>query len=41
MISIEDGGTVVLSEMMLDKGIYDPIAGKILSNIIMGLIKKN
>jgi len=39
MISIENGGKVVLSEMRLDKGLYDPVAAKILSNIIMDLIE--
>ena len=39
MISIKDVGIVVLSEMMLDKGLYDPIAAKVLSNIIIDLLK--
>ncbi|MFY0626780.1 MAG: hypothetical protein JXR07_10805 [Reichenbachiella sp.] len=34
IISIEDGGKVVLSEMMTEKGIYDPIAAKLLINIL-------
>lgn len=37
IISIKDGGKVVLSEMMLDKGLFDPVAAKILGNMIIDL----
>jgi hypothetical protein len=38
MISIKNHGKVILSEMLLDKGLYDPVAAKILSNMILDLI---
>lgn len=34
IISIEDGGKVILSEMMTEKGLTDPIAAKLLVNIL-------
>ncbi len=40
IMSIQDNGQVVLSEMMTDKGLYDPIAGKLLSNMIWEMIKQ-
>lgn len=39
IISIEDGGKVILSEMMTGKGLYDPVAAKLLSNMIMEMAK--
>lgn len=41
VISIEDEGKVIISEMMLDKGLNDPVAAKILSNMIVDLINLN
>ncbi|MCF8362920.1 MAG: hypothetical protein K9G70_09895, partial [Prolixibacteraceae bacterium] len=34
VISIDDGGRVILSEMLTSKGIHDPVAGKLLMNMI-------
>ena len=34
IISFENGGKVILSEMMLDKGLFDPVAGKLLVNML-------
>lgn len=39
IISIENGGEVILSEMMTSKGVYDPIAAKLLTNMINKLIE--
>jgi beta-galactosidase len=40
IVSIENGdGNVILSEMMLNKGVSDPIAAKLLSNMIIDLTK--
>jgi len=39
IISIEDGGKVILSEMMTDKGLYDPIPAKLLVNMLEELTK--
>ena len=39
ILSIENGGKVILSEMMLNKGGADPIAAKLLSNMIIDLTK--
>lgn len=39
MIQIEDGGKLVISEMLLYVGKTDPVAGMVLSNVINYLFK--
>jgi beta-galactosidase len=39
IVSMENGGKVILSEMMLNKGVSDPIAAKLLSNMIVDLTR--
>ena len=39
IVSIENGGKVILSEMMLNKGVTDPIAAKLLSNMIIDILE--
>lgn len=41
IVKVEDNkGTVILSTMMLEKGITDPVAGKLLSNLLFALLRK-
>jgi len=37
IISFENGGKVILSEMMTDKGLFDPVAAKLLVNMLGNL----
>lgn len=39
IVLIEKGGKLILSEMMTEKGIYDPVAAKLLCNMINELSK--
>jgi len=39
IILVEDGGKMILSEMMTGKGLYDPVAAKLLSNMIWKMVK--
>jgi hypothetical protein len=41
IVTIENGGKVILSEMITDKGLYDPVAAKLLSNMIDELVSLN
>ena len=40
ILSIENKGQVILSEMRTDKGLYDPIPARLLQNMIMELINQ-
>ncbi|HEY6082453.1 MAG TPA: hypothetical protein VIU45_03285 [Chitinophagaceae bacterium] len=41
IVKVEDNkGTVILSTMMLEKGATDPVAGKLLSNLLLALSRK-
>lgn len=40
IVEVKDNGTAILSEMLLDKGISDPIAAKLLVNMLDALTKK-
>jgi len=41
IISIENGGKSILSKMFTNKGIYDPVEGKLLMNMIFDLSNEN
>jgi hypothetical protein len=38
IVKIKDNGEAVISTMLVDKGITDPVAGKLLSNIVANLL---